>query len=349
MQLDLVLEPASPAEFADLGLLAEQLGFGNVWTANHIAARDPFMSFMPLAARSRRIGMGPIAISPYELHPVKIANQLLTLNEAASGRARVVLGGGGGTVIGLGMKDGRRSMMPRMVRAVREAVELVRGAGRGELFSYAGELFSVDNYAAGWVAGDAPAPRLYVGASKPQMLRMAGRVADGVMMSDVTLPRIDEAMGELRASLTRHARPAEFPVSNLYAWHVFEHRDQAYAEARAKLFVRGMLEDWYISPFLEPDECATVEANFAAFAQAYARNSPHIEGVPEPLLDKLVNNLTFAGTPADIDGFVEQLLAFESAGLNEFAIRLYGQPAAAMRLIAERVMPALDPVSSGLK
>jgi alkanesulfonate monooxygenase SsuD/methylene tetrahydromethanopterin reductase-like flavin-dependent oxidoreductase (luciferase family) len=52
MRLDLVLEPDSPARFRELGLLAESLGFGAVWTANHIAARDPFMCFMSLAAAS---------------------------------------------------------------------------------------------------------------------------------------------------------------------------------------------------------------------------------------------------------------------------------------------------------
>jgi hypothetical protein len=66
MRLDLVLEPDSPQRFAELGLLAESLGFGAVWTANHIAARDPFMSFMALTyafsdkwiGRIGRIGLG---------------------------------------------------------------------------------------------------------------------------------------------------------------------------------------------------------------------------------------------------------------------------------------------------
>ncbi len=48
MRLDLVLEPDSPQRFAELGLLGEFLGFGAVWTTNHIAARDPFISFMAL-------------------------------------------------------------------------------------------------------------------------------------------------------------------------------------------------------------------------------------------------------------------------------------------------------------
>jgi alkanesulfonate monooxygenase SsuD/methylene tetrahydromethanopterin reductase-like flavin-dependent oxidoreductase (luciferase family) len=74
VRLDLVLEPDSPQRFAELGLLAERLGFGVVWTANHISARDPFMNFMALAERSSTLHMGPVAISPYELHPVKITN-----------------------------------------------------------------------------------------------------------------------------------------------------------------------------------------------------------------------------------------------------------------------------------
>jgi len=345
MQLDLVLEPDSPTRFAELGLLAAELGFGNVWTANHIAARDPFMSFLPLAQQVSQkgagIGFGPVAVSPYELHPVKIANQLGVLNEAAPGRARVVLGGGGGTVIGLGMKPGRRTMMPRMVRAVREAVELVRGACSGELFSYDGELFEVSGYRAGWM--QQPAPQLYVGASKPQMLKMAGRVADGVMLSDVTLPRMAESMAVLNASLAEHDRDRQtFPVSNLYAWHVKDDRHAAYAEARAKLFVRGMLEKWYIEPFLTAAECADVEAGFEAFALAYVRNSPDIEGVPDALVNQLVDNLTFTGTPDDIDGFIDELAAFRDAGITEFAIRLYDDPESSIRQIAERVMPALQ-------
>lgn len=341
MQLDLVLEPDSPANFLRLGLLAEELGFGNVWTANHIAARDPFMSFLPLAQQSRRIGIGPVAVSPYELHPVKIANQLGVLNEAAPGQARVVLGGGGGTVIGLGMKPGRRTMMPRMVRAVREAAELVRAACSGELCDYAGELFEVHGYRAGWMAQ--PAAQIYVGASKPQMLRMAGRVADGVMMSDVTPPRIAESMAELRTGLAARDNAAKnFPVSNLYAWHVNDDRETARAEARAKLFVRGMLERWYIEPFLSESECATVEEHFPAFANAYVHNSPVIEGVSDALVDKLVDNLTWAGTPADIDGFIDEMISFRDAGVTELAVRLYANPEASIRLLAERVMPALQ-------
>jgi alkanesulfonate monooxygenase SsuD/methylene tetrahydromethanopterin reductase-like flavin-dependent oxidoreductase (luciferase family) len=340
VRLDLVLEPDSPRRFAELGRLAERLGFGIVWTANHLSARDPFMSFMQLATQTSTLRLGPIALSPYELHPLKIATQLLTLNEQAGGRANIVVGGGGGTVIGMGLKPGRRVMLPRMVTAVREAVEFLQGAVRERPFSYVGELFQVQGFNPGW-ATQAP-PQIYVGASKPQMLRMAGRVADGVMLSDVTLPRMAETMHELQAGLAKRDRLIEgFPVSNLYAWHVKADRQAARGEAIAKLFVRGMLEEWYIAPFLEPAECAFVEAHFAAFAQAYARNSHHVEGVPHALLDKLVDNLTFTGDLNDIDRFIGELQQFKAAGITEFAIRLYADPEDSIRMLAERVMPSL--------
>ena len=102
-----------------------------------------------------------------------------------------------------------------------------------------------------------------------------------------------------------------------------------------------MLEDWYISPFLDADECDVVEQNFGAFAQAYIRNTHEIEGVPDSLVEKLVDNLTFTGGLDDIDDFIDQLLEFKSAGLTEFAIRLYANPEQSIRLLAERVMPAL--------
>ena len=66
-------------------------------------------------------------------------------------------------------------------------------AARGDLLEYAGDMYSLLGYQAAWTTDD---PSLvYVGATGPSMLKMAGRVADGVMMSDVPLPRMPEVLG----------------------------------------------------------------------------------------------------------------------------------------------------------
>ena len=340
MQVDIILEPDSPKRFRTLGLLAESFGFGAVWTANHVGARDPFMSFMPLAATSERIRMGPVAVSPFELHPVKMANQLLTLNEASAGRASIIVGGGGGALIAMGLKTGRRVMHPQMLRGVRECVEMLRAAASGSLVNYHGDVFEVSGYYPGWARDQAPL--IYIGASKPKMLALAASVADGVMLSDVTLARMPETMSVLNDSLQQQGRdPQGFRISNLYSWHVKADAAAALDEARRKLWVRGMLERWYISTFLNDEECALVEEKFDVFANAYINNTSEFPGVPEALANKLVQELTFTGTPDDVDGFIDQLLAFKAAGLTEFGIRLYDQPEDSIKMIGERVLPAL--------
>ena len=340
MKFDVILEPNAPAaEFARLGRLAEDHGFQAVWTANHLAARDPFLCFSQLAAEPGDIRMGPVAISPFELHPVKMANQILALNELSGGRANIVVGGGGGTVIAMGLKPDRRTMHPRMVRGVRECVDMLRRAGTGELVNYKGEIFQVETYRAGWTVQ--PPPRIYVAASKPQMLAMAARVADGVMFSDIPLGRMPETMEILRRGLSENDRLLEtFPINNLYTWHVKPDREEAIQEARRKLWVRGMLENWYLSCFLSAEDCQLVEDNMASVIKAYVTDSPVIENIPESIIDAMVDQLTFTGAVSEVDKLVERIKEFEDAGVTEMGLRLYDDPEDSIRLLGERVLPA---------
>ena len=85
----------------------------------------------------RRIGLGAIAVNPYDTHPVRIATGLLTLNEYAQGRARIVVGGGGEALQALGIRPERR------VRAVGECVEILKGVTPGAPFSFHGQMYQV--------------------------------------------------------------------------------------------------------------------------------------------------------------------------------------------------------------
>lgn len=336
-----MLEPASADEFLELGQLAESYGFEAVWTANHLAARDPFMAFSVLARESEAIRMGPVAVSPFELHPLKMANQLFTLNEFSRGRANIVVGGGGGTTIAMHLKADRYVMHRRMVRGVRECVEFLHDASAAEPLTFDGELFKVDNYQPGWATDEAPV--VYVGATKPQMLRMAARVADGVMFSDLTLGRLDETMQILSGALTDAGRDTgSFRINNLFSWHVKRDRQEAVAEARRKLWVRGMLEHWYISPALNERDCKFVAENMQAFVKAYLTDSPVIDGVPDELVDLLIDELTFTGDLTDVDALIERFWKFKEAGVNEMALRLYDDPAYSIKVLGETVGPELQ-------
>ena len=79
MRIDVILEANNPPETVlKLGRLAEEQGLGGVWVSNMNDARDPFINFVPLAMQTERIRLGPIAVSPFELHPLKMASSLLT-------------------------------------------------------------------------------------------------------------------------------------------------------------------------------------------------------------------------------------------------------------------------------
>ena len=341
MKIDIILDPThTTEEFAELGIIAEQLGFNAVLTANYPSAIDPFINFSILAKATQKIRMGPVAISPFETHPLKLSNLLYGLNQLSNGRAKIIVGGGGGTLISMGLKPNRRTIYPNMVQGVRECVEFLTGLSADKAISFDKDIFQIAGPKPKWI--DEPRPQIYVAATKPQMLSMAAKVADGLMMSDVTLARIDDCMAIIDKSLKDNGRDRKtFAVTNLFSWHVKKDREEAAKEARAKLFVRGMLENWYISTFLDPEESQIVEDNFHAFAYAYAHNTDVIEGVPDVIIDKLLNHLTFTGDFNDVDRFVEEMVQFKNSGLDEFAIRLYNNPEQSMGLIAEHVVPHL--------
>jgi 5,10-methylenetetrahydromethanopterin reductase len=335
MRIDIILESnADPGSLAALGKLAEEYGLGGVWVSNMNDARDPFINFVGLAHATGRIRMGPIAVSPFELHPMKMAASLLTLNELTAGRAQIVVGAGGGTATAMGVPR------DRPVRAVRECVEILKAASTGQPLRYKGEIYEVGWYNPSWVKS-AP-PVIYVGANGPQMLRSAASCADGVMVSDFVVEHVETARAIIDQRLDAGGRDVSaFRMSNFWAWHVKESREAAEREARTWLAVRGTLYPDYINDVLEPDEAEIVNANISAFIKAYQSKSSEIEGVPDAIVAKLVDRATSASCTADLDREIERLRQFRRAGLTEIALRLYDDPADSIRLIGERVAPAL--------
>ncbi len=337
MDIDIILEPdVTPAQIAELGLLAEGVGINRLWVQNYAQAREAFMSAVPLAMTSERIGIGVMVVSPWEMHPLKMANALLTLNEFCGGRAALCVGGGGEWNAVMGIPVERR------VRAVRETTELLKAAcGEKSVSNYWGEMFKATRFAASWSA-DAP-PLIYTGAGQEQMIRMSTPRADGIVLSDAVPSIAAESMGIVREALP--GRPGDagpFRVSNFWAWHVKADREAALTEARRELIIRSMLDEDHIGSFMSEEDCAVVAANIKSFFAAYRDRSGVIAGVPERIVDELIAGITTTGDLTELDRHVEQLRHFQAAGLDELALRLHDDPADAIRVIGEHVVPALS-------
>jgi 5,10-methylenetetrahydromethanopterin reductase len=337
MDLDLILEAnLAPAQITELGVLADGYGFRAIWAQNYARARDAFMSIVPMAMATKKIKVGVVVVSPYEMHPLKITNAVLTLNEYAGGRAAVVVGAGGEWPDVMNIGYGRR------IQGGREAMEIIQRAIDEPFLTYDGQVYSSKAFLKPWYKVR-ERPQVYFGASGPKLLRMAAERADGVMMSDMPPAMMAPRLAMLREGLAANDRAVEgFRISNFVAWHVKPDAAASRREATSELMIRGWLETDWLTPFLAPGEVQIVRDNLDAFLYAFRTKAGKVEGVPKPIVDRLVDELTLAGDLSSIDSHIARLRQYAAAGFTEIALRVHEDPADAIRLIGERVLPALQ-------
>jgi 5,10-methylenetetrahydromethanopterin reductase len=344
MQIDIILEPdLTPAQVAEIAVAAENHGFRTLWHSNYHQNPDAFLALAPAALATRRIRLGVLALSPYEMLPLKIGNALLTLNEMSRGRAVVAIGGGGSVMGASGIRFDPKAL--RIVRGVREAVEITRAVVSGAFCpGYPGELFKITRpFKHAWKT--APTARVFTCSTGPAMLEMAGRVADGTQMSDVTPEKIGQHMEHLRKGLAARKTPAEdFRIGNFWAWHVKADPAKSFHEARRELVFRGELlpPHYDMLPYVTPEERELVIAKWMNFQKAFWTRSGVIEDVPESIVNRLIAACSSAGGLEVIDHQIERFRVFERAGLTELSIRLFDEPMAGLRILAEQVLPKFE-------
>jgi alkanesulfonate monooxygenase SsuD/methylene tetrahydromethanopterin reductase-like flavin-dependent oxidoreductase (luciferase family) len=336
MDIDIVLDSHLPSEqLTGLGLLAEQYGIHTLWNASYLDGRDPFSNLADLARQSSRLKIAPMALNAYEMHPFRIAMALLTLNEIAGGRVEAMIGGGGEVVMALGIPFEKR------VRYVRECLEIVKGATRSRPFSYEGELFRIDNYDPQWPT--AAPPFVYAGANKPQMLRMAAGAADGIFMSDLSVNLTSKAIEAVKSRQQEIGRDsAGFRFNNFMAWYVYDDVAEARHEARRWIGFRALFRDYMMLEFMSPEDFQLILDHIPEIYAMAPKNEDSVEGLPDHLLDLCVDKLTLTGGVDDLDRIIEHLLEFKALGVTHICLELKNHQAHGIKLIGERVLPALQ-------
>ena len=362
MDIDIILEcNVTPQQVAELAVQAEKLGIRALWTSNYHQNYDCFMSLMPAAAATSKIILGPLAVSPWELHPLKMANSLLTLNESSNGRGMVGISGGGGVLGALGWKihkDGpvwpvkdaiKGNRYPeRRVRGVQECIEVLNLARSGKMaYSYDGEIFQITRpFQHDWAKAE-NGPLIIGCCSGPMMIRMGARIADGIQLSDYTADMMPDAMSNIRKGFEKREWPADnFRIGNFWAWHIKGDKEASFKEARRELIWRGAIAAKYdhdIRPHVDSDEeVQLIIDNWDNFFKAFWTRSGDIDNVPEETINKLIAGMSSAGDVNDIDREVERYQEFAKSGLTELSIRLFDDPVDGLKLIGEHVLPKLQ-------
>lgn len=169
------LTPDRPlAAVASLAQDAEAEGIDAALVSNHFDNRDPFLALAAIAARTERLRIGPGVVNPMETHPVRVATQMATLAESAPDRVFCGIGAGDRTTLG------KLDLVPdRPVSRVAEAIDIVRRLTGGNSTT-GGGIHDLADVSLSYSSDSVP---VFVGAQGPTMLRMAGELADGVLVN----------------------------------------------------------------------------------------------------------------------------------------------------------------------
>ena len=159
---------------------AEEGGASTLWLACHLFLRDPVTTAAQALAATSHIKIALMAMSPYSTHPVYIAMAAASLAELHPGRVILCLGAGAPADLKAAGIDS-----PRPLATISEAVTICRSLFAGEMADFHGKVFNV----AGRRLVNAPcAVPIVIAASRANMLQLAGRETDGVLLSAATSP-----------------------------------------------------------------------------------------------------------------------------------------------------------------
>lgn len=168
--------------------LAARLGYDLVTVQDHPYNRrfvDTWTFLTAIAMKTERIHVGTNVANLPLRPPAMLAKAAATLDVISGGRVELGLGAGafwqGVNAYGVPPRTPAEAYA-----SFEDALHIIKGLWSEKSFSYKGEVY----YVAGAQPGPAPAHpiRIWVGASGRKMLRLTGKMADGVLVSSTYEP-----------------------------------------------------------------------------------------------------------------------------------------------------------------
>ena len=317
-----------PRRSIELAEVADANGFDCVWFAENAFGRGVLPAASACAAATRRVRIGIGVFNPYNRHPTLIAMEIGALDELAQGRARLGLGSG---IAAATERMGLSANRP--LAAACDAITIVRAMLAGGEVSYSGRVFSAHKAKLEYRPPRPDMP-LLMAARGEQALALCGKIADGLMISNMCPP---EFTGAAVAAVCESARAAGRPPPADVVQYVpcAARPDRAEACRLAKAAIADMLQSfWSLAQRVPAAKSALLRAgdlSEADFAAAVARLQA---GVPpiDALDDRFVAAFAIAGSAEDC---LEQARRYRAAGASELALTFVGsQPDADMGYLA---------------
>jgi 5,10-methylenetetrahydromethanopterin reductase len=287
------------ATIAEQARLAEAGGAATLWIASHLFLRDPITTAALALGATTRIRVALMAMSPYSVHPVFAAMAAATLDEMFPGRITLCLGvGAPADLAAAGIAA------PKPLATMAEAIDVSRALLAGEPVRHAGEIFRLGERRL--INGGGRVP-IVLAASGPQMLALAGRAADGVLISAATSPQF------IRWCLDHVARGAQGRrVAKLALVYTSVGADGAAARAKVRRKLGFVLRGAHHAQNLA---LAGTALDQAALGAAY--KAEDWAAVDRLIDDAVVRNHAASGTPSEVRA---AFAAYRAIGLDEVIV-----------------------------
>ena len=309
---------------ASMATWAEDHGYRRAWLAE-VAGPDSFVLSTAVALATDRMEVGVAVVPAYNRTPTVLSMGAGSVSQVLEGRTfRLGIGSSSETIV----SQWNGLEFDRPLRRVRETVEAVR-AGLGQRGDYEGETVAMRRYRNG--SPPAGPVELFVAALGPNMLRLAGKVGDGVCLNMMP-PRIAAKQLEIvHQGVAESGRsPAEFGV--MARLHVAVTDDPPVIRQVARDVILGAyLAQPVYNAFLAwmgyDEEAAAIAAGWEARDR---------EAVSRAIHDRLVDDLIAIGSVQEVR---DRLDEYGDAGIRDAALSVMAPDRAGV----ESTLSALAP------
>jgi 5,10-methylenetetrahydromethanopterin reductase len=304
-----------PQTVRALAQAADAGGADTLWIACHLFRRDPVAMAAAALAATSRAGIALMAMSPYSVHPVYAAMAAATLDEYFPGRVQLCFGvGAPRDLAAAGITA------PHPLSTLPEAIEIARALFAGDTVAFRGERFQVAGRS---LATGKRAIPIVLAASGPRMLELAGKAADGVLVSSASSPEfVAWCLEHVRRGEAASGRSVKKIGLVQSALDDGERRGHDRVRRNLGFVLRGAHHARNLA-------LAGSRLDQAALAAAFARED--WEAVDALIDDDVVSGHAACGTADEV---VQTLVRYSAVGLDEIVLAGVDDAATLRRLLA---------------
>jgi probable F420-dependent oxidoreductase len=185
-----------PTRVPEVAARAAELGYGSFWTAE-TTGPEAFSVLAAAGAAAPELGLGTGVLALQLRTPMVVAMAGATLQALHPG-VDILLGVGISSPVVTEQWHGVPYGEDPLAR-VREYVTLVQECLGGESVTFQGDFYEVRRFRLGVRLPEGRRPKVVVGALNPRMLRLAGEVADGVLLNYLPASHVPWSIEQVRA------------------------------------------------------------------------------------------------------------------------------------------------------